>query len=220
MATVARFCWRPQGDSNPCYRRERAGIPQGYQVAAAADAKSVLRSQVRALVGEPNSSSCARARVAPCARIFTSGENFRRFALLTLCVLALPAQAGDWRRLDLGPFLAGFASPLMAHETGHQIVGGEDIKWHGAKWRCVRPCNAARISAGGFVSEIAFTEFSNRFIESASFNKGANLSTALHTLSYAARSGGDTANFTPTDRRRMRALLLVSSIYFFVKIDF
>ena len=150
--------------------------------------------------------------------------------LLLLCALLLACSMVRAEGLNLSPetwgksspalFALGLISPIVAHEAGHQIAGGGDIRWHGTEWRCVRPCNAQRIAAAGFISEIAFTEFSNRWVENQAFNNGANLSTSLHLLSYAIRGTGDLDNFSHGRKNSLRAALMVASGYFILKVNF
>ena len=125
-----------------------------------------------------------------------------------------------WKKDSTILFALGLISPIVAHEAGHQIAGGGDIRWHGTEWRCIRPCNAQRIAAAGFISEIAFTEFSNRWVENQAFNNGANLSTSLHLLSYAIRGTGDLDNFSHGRKNSLRAALMIASGYFILKVSF
>lgn len=140
----------------------------------------------------------------------------RKSIALLLFLSAQPALAGDWTLKDTGAFLLGTAVPIVAHEAGHQLAGGDNIQWDGGEWRCVSRCNGSRIAGSGFVLEAAVSEAVARGFDAPSqraFRIGVRTSAGLHMLTYALRNDRDFENFSKSDRKKARALAAAAGLF-------
>ena len=138
-----------------------------------------------------------------------------------LLIGSVPASA-EWTWGDTGSFLLGAAIPIIAHEAGHQLAGGDNIQWSGTEWRCVSSCNGARIAGGGFVLEAAVSEAVARGFNAPSqraFRIGVRSSAGLHMLTYALRNNSDFSNFSKSDRGKARSLVAVIGLLNLIQIS-
>lgn len=137
-------------------------------------------------------------------------RSWRLSVALAGLFMATPAQAETPEWLW---FLAGAALPVVAHEAGHEIAGGDAVDWNGTDWQCNRPCNGSRIAAAGFVAEVLATELAGRSASNTAFKRGVRLSAGLHLLAYALRGKKDFDNFGDSDRDLARAAIAGIGVY-------
>lgn len=140
----------------------------------------------------------------------------RKAILMAVLFSNIQLTHAEWTWSDTAAFAVGAAVPLIAHEAGHQMLGGKDIAWDGTAWRCVSDCNQSRIAGGGFVSEIVVSEAVARAFDEPryrAFRLGVRTSAGLHLLTYALRNDRDFENFSKSDRKKARAIAAVAGLF-------
>lgn len=145
----------------------------------------------------------------------------RKILLVATIFCSAQSVQAEWTWGDTAAFAAGAAVPLIAHEAGHQLLGGKDIEWDGTAWRCVSDCNQSRIAGGGFVAEAAVSEAVARAFDEPryrAFRLGVRTSAGLHLLTYALRNDRDFENFSKSDRKKARAIAAVAGLFNLIQI--
>lgn len=118
--------------------------------------------------------------------------------------------------MDILEFVLGVGVAFLSHEGGHEIAGRGDVDWRGSKWYCSAPCGGQRIAAAGYYSQIVVSETVARVFDEAeykSFRQGIRAFNVVQPMLHVMGRDGDLDNFGESDRRRMRGVLLVFSVY-------
>ena len=145
----------------------------------------------------------------------------RKILSVTVLLCSVTSAHAEWTWGDTAAFAAGAVVPLIAHEAGHQLLGGKDIEWNGTEWRCTSDCNQSRIAGGGFVAEAVVGEAVARAFDEPrhrAFRLGVRASAGLHLLTYALRNDRDFENFSKADRKKARAIAAVAGLLNLIQI--
>lgn len=143
-------------------------------------------------------------------------DHTLRSLAVAAVLLVQTSAALAWDVADVVWFGLGVVVPIVAHEAGHELKGGDSVDWEGTEWACNRPCNGSAIAAAGFYSEIAVTEILARTFdapEDRAFRLGMRLSAGAHMLLRASGQNPDFDNFEGSRRHRMRTLVGAAAVF-------